>query len=123
MKKMPTEEKIRTAQQNRALHLFFQLLADELNEAGLDMRKVLKPGIDIPWTKTSIKEFLWRPVQEAALGKKSTRQLLKQRDIDLIYDTLTRHLSQIFGISVPFPSIENEQFEEAYNYHVRKKRR
>ena len=38
-------EKQRTIQQNRALHLYFQLIADRLNDAGLDMRVVLKPDM------------------------------------------------------------------------------
>lgn len=100
--------KLRTDQQNRALHVYFELLAEELNDAGLDMRKVLKPSIDIPWTKSSVKEYLWRPIQYATTQKKSTTKLLKQKDIDIIYETLNRHLSQIFGISVPFPSVEND---------------
>lgn len=98
----------RTTQQNRALHLYFQMVADELNKAGLDMRVVLKPEIDIPWSKQSVKEFLWRPVQKAYLGKRSTTELTTT-DIDAIYDTLNRHLSSRlgeFGTHIPFPSLE-----------------
>jgi len=51
-------EKQRTLKQNKSLHKFCELLADELNAAGLDMKTVLKPSVDIPWSKTSVKEFL-----------------------------------------------------------------
>lgn len=98
------EEKQRTIQQNRALHLYFQLVADTLNDAGLDMRAVLKPEVEIPWSKTSVKEYLWRPVQKIQLGKRSTTELTT-KDIDKIFDTINRHLAN-HGVHQPFPSIE-----------------
>jgi len=42
----------RTTKQNSALHKFFELVAETLNSAGLDMRKALRADIDIPWSKT-----------------------------------------------------------------------
>ena len=65
----------RTTQQNKALHLYFRLLAESLNEAGLDMKKVLKPTIDISWNERNVKEYLWRPIQNAQVIKKSTTEL------------------------------------------------
>lgn len=95
----------RTSRQNKSLHLLFEMLADELNDAGLDMKKVLKPGVDIPWTKESIKEYIWRPIQQAQLSKKSTTELTT-KEIDSVFDTINRHLGEKFGIHVPFPSID-----------------
>lgn len=95
----------RTNQQNKALHVLFQLLADELNNAGLDMRKTLKPGIEIPWARNGIKEYLWRPIQEAQLGKKSTTELTTI-EVDQVFDTLIRHLGEKLGLHVAFPSVE-----------------
>lgn len=93
----------RTLSQNRALHLYFTMLAEALNDAGLDMRKVLKPGIDIPWTSKMVKEHLWRPIQKIYLEKKSTTELTTI-DPTVIHDILNRHLSEKFGITVEFPS-------------------
>lgn len=101
-------EKQRTLQQNAALHLYFQLVADTLNEAGLDMRAVLKPEVEIPWSKNSVKEFMWRPIQRLQLQKKSTTELTT-KDIDIIYDTMNRHLAK-HGIHEPFPSIDELMF-------------
>ena len=95
----------RTDKQNRSLHLLFKLLAEELNENGLDMRRTLKPGVEIPWSGDSVKEFLWRPIQEAQLNKKSTTELTT-KEIDAVFDTITRHIGEKFGIYVPFPSID-----------------
>jgi len=95
----------RTAQQNRALHVMFTMYANALNEAGLDMRKTLKPGVEIPWSSKSVKEYLWRPVQKAQLAKDSTTELTTV-EIDEVFDTLNKHIGQQFGLHVPFPSIE-----------------
>lgn len=95
----------RTRQQNRALHKLFNLLADNLNEAGLDMRRTLKPEINIDWTGASVKEHLWRPIQKAQLNKRSTTELTT-KEIDEVFDTLNRHLADRFGLHVPFPSID-----------------
>jgi hypothetical protein len=103
------EEKQRTAQQNRALHKYFELMADALNEAGLDMRVVLKPEVDIPWNKITVKEYLWRPMQKAQLDKKSTTELTTL-EINEVFETMNRHLSSKFGkwsVHIPFPSYEN----------------
>lgn len=83
----------------------FDQLAQELNGAGYDMRRTLKQGIDIPWSGETIKEYLWRPVQQAQLGKKSTTELTT-KEIDDVFDTINRHLGTKFGLYVPFPSIE-----------------
>lgn len=98
-------DKTRTSRQNRALHLLFDLLASELNEAGLDMRRTLKESIDIPWNGDTVKEYLWRPVQQAQLQKKSTTELTT-KDIDEVFDTINRHLGTKFGLYMAFPSIE-----------------
>lgn len=97
--------KRRTHQQNKALHKFFELLADELNNAGFDMKRTLRADIDIPWQPDTVKEYLWRPVQKAQLLKESTTEL-DTKEIDMIVDTLTRHLGQKTGVTVEFPSIE-----------------
>lgn len=104
------KEKIRTDKQNRALHLYFTHLAEALNENGLDMRKTLKPSIEIPWTPKTVKDYLWRPIMKAQVMKESTTELTT-KEIDLVFDTLNRHLSEKFGLSVLFPSIEELMME------------
>lgn len=99
-----TEEKQRTVQQNKALHLYFRLLAELLNEHGLDMRTLLKPGIEIPWNAKNIKEFLWRPIQKSLVLKSSTTELTT-KEIDIIYETLNRAIAN-HGVHIPFPSLQ-----------------
>ena len=98
------KDRQRTLQQNKALHLYFSLVAERLNDAGLDMRVVLKPEVEIPWSKDTVKNFLWRPIQELQLGKKSSTELTT-KEIDKVFDTMNRHLAK-HGIHEAFPSIE-----------------
>lgn len=92
----------RTSQQNKSLHLLFGMLADELNASGLTMTKVIKA--DIPWNPITVKELLWRPLQEAQLLKKSTTELTTS-EIDQVFDTLAKTLGEI-GLPIKFPSID-----------------
>lgn len=97
-----TEKAIRTIQQNKAMHKYFTMLAEKLNDAGLDMKKVLKPHVDIPWTPASIKSHIWKPVQDAMLDKESTTEL-DTAQVDAVYKVISRHISEKFGINVEFP--------------------
>lgn len=96
------DEKQRTLQQNKAMHLYFTMLAEALNDAGLDARHVLKPEIEIPWTRTMVKSLLWKHIQDAMFDKDSTTEL-DQKQVDAVYKVLSRHLSEKFNVYVPFP--------------------
>lgn len=97
--------KPRTPAQNNSIHLGCKLIADTLNNAGLDMRKVLKPEIEIPWTTISVKDHLFRPVMKATTSKSSTTELNKLGEIEVVWDTVMRFLGQNHGVEyIPFPS-------------------
>lgn len=83
----------------------FTHIAEQLNDAGLDQRKVLAPGIEIPWEARSVKEQLWRRTQQYQVGKDSTTELTT-KEIDKVFETLNRFLSESKGISIEMPSIE-----------------
>lgn len=100
--------KQRTLTQNRALHLFCKWLAEALNDAGYDMKRTLRHDADIPWTMESVKEHLWRPVQEALTSKHSTTELTTV-DPTEVHATLSRHLGARLGIECPeWPKREEE---------------
>ena len=92
--------KQRTLTQNSALHLFCDMLSDQLNACGLDMRKVMKPEVEIPWDGNSVKQKLWKPLQEAMIGKTSTTQA-DRIEYSLVHEVLGRHLAKTQGISIP----------------------
>ena len=109
-----TPKKGITGQQNRALHKDCSLIAEKLNDMGLGMREVLKPSFYIEWSTESIKKYLWKPIQLAITGKKSTTELLKlDGKIELIHDTIMRELGEKFKVEYhEFPSDKKRHEEE-----------
>lgn len=101
----------RSQEQNCALHLFCQWVADELNAAGLDRQKVLSETVGLSWTMEAVKENMWRPIQKAMLKKTSTAELYKPEVSD-VYEHLNRFLSEKFGIHIRFPN-KNDLYREA----------
>lgn len=104
-----------TRQQQKALHLWFSLVADEFNESGYTVQLVLKEKIDIEWDGDLVKELLWRPAQKVILKKDSTTKLNKTEEIDIVWEHLNRHLGEKFGIHVDFPSEERTLLEMTYD--------
>jgi len=95
--------KQRTKDQNSALHLWFTMVAEALNNAGLTVQETLKHTMDIEWNGYRIKELVWRQAQKKYLNKHSTTQLDKYSDIDEIYDLINRWLSKMGVENIPFP--------------------
>jgi len=93
----------RTLTQNRAIHLYFTMLASELNEKGLDIRKVLRESFNIPWSKDSVKELIWCEVQKSMFGTTSTKQLTTDQ-VSQVFDVIHLHLINTFEVDVQFPS-------------------
>ena len=93
----------RTNRQNRALHLYFDLLSGALNDAGFDMRVVIKKDVDIPFTPETVKSHLWKPIMEAYLEKSSTTDL-RTNEISEVFEILNRHIGERTGISISFPN-------------------
>lgn len=96
--KVPTRQ--RTLTQNKAMHLFFGWLAETLNDAGYDMRRTLRQDIDIPWSSATVKEHLWRPIQEALTDKHSTTEITTVEPTE-IHAVLSRHLGERLGVQCP----------------------
>lgn len=116
------EEKQRTLLQNRSLHLWMEMLATELNDSGLTIEKTLTGRAEIPWSKETIKEILFRQVMKAQTGKESTTELTT-KELSGVCETLTRHLAEQHGLVVDFPSLETMMMEQRVNSkHQRLKR-
>ena len=106
----------RTLLQNNSLHKYFEMLAEALNEAGFDMKEVIR--VDIPWTPENVKKFLWKPLQKVYLGHDKTSGL-KTGEVSKVYDILNRVIAErCNGLHVPFPSIDNlieREYEDKSN--------
>jgi hypothetical protein len=99
---------MRTDQQNRAMHLLFQQVAEALDREGhtvQDVTKAIKRA-EIRVTPEIVKEVIWKPLQEVMYGKKSTTELEKH-EVDRVYEVLNFWLGQNFQLHIPFPSNED----------------
>ena len=103
------QENAVTKRQSRALHVWLGLLAQQLNEGGFDMKRVLKGEVDIPWTKDSAKLYLYKPVLEAMTGKTSTKHMNTVEPSE-ICKVIGRRLAEKLGIAIPpWPSYHNHE--------------
>lgn len=100
--------KQRTELQNNALHLYFEMIAKELQNQGQTMQNVVKKFdfCEITPTKQSVKDIIWRPIMETVVSKKSTTELTKH-EVTEVYEIVSMFLSKQFGISIPFPNDED----------------
>ena len=97
---------VRTNQQNKALHVYFSLISNQLNEMGIEYQYIGLKGQTLGMMHTSnlVKEFVWRKIQVALFGFKSTTQL-NTTQINQIIDVLSKFFSER-GVNIEFPSIE-----------------
>lgn len=95
--------KTRTSAQNNALHVYCRLLGEKLNDSGFDMKRIIKQEVDIPWSPSLVKEYLWKPIQKIVANEDSTAKVGSD-DYHNTYSVLSRHLSDKFGVFVEFPS-------------------
>jgi hypothetical protein len=104
----------RTNLQNNAMHQFFTNLATTLNDAGLSMQIVLDQVAEVQWTPYSIKEVLWKGFQVPMTGKISTTEL-ETEQVSEVYENLNAMLSEKFGVTEHFPSVEEQMLQDLTN--------
>ncbi len=96
----------RTPSQNKALYKFFRILADKMNEQGMDMPKVIHTTLW--WTPEDVKARLWKPLQKHHYATNSTADLEKIEQIDFIHEELMRILGERGVEYVDFPHDPNK---------------
>ena len=96
----------RSSQQNKSLHVLFQNISFELNRIGMEFtfHGIKGMEIQITYTPEIVKEFIWRPLQNAMLDKQSTTKLTTS-DINAIFEVLAKWFSEK-GVMIEFPSID-----------------
>lgn len=104
-----TKPKQRTENQNNALHLYFQQVAHELQSQGQTMQNVIKKldFCEITPTKQSVKDIIWRPIQETVVSKKSTAEMSKH-EVNEVFEIVSMFLAKQFKIELPFPNDDDE---------------
>jgi len=100
--------KSRTPAQNRSLHKWFEELARELNEAGVDQKVFVEAlqGWEIPITPEFLKQ-VWK-IKQGKMGYGDSTTELSTKQVDEVYDVVNQFVAMNWGVHTPFPS--NEDF-------------
>lgn len=99
--------KTRTLTENRALHLWFKHISDELNNIGETFHYFGISGkeFETRFTETIIKEMIIKPIIKTLFGFETTTKLTNNNINELI-DVINKFMSNK-GIYLPFPSINS----------------
>ena len=92
----------RTLKQNRGIYAFLNEVAEQMKAGGHDMKTILKDGVPIEPTKALIHDYMWMPVQAALTGKTQSTTELDKKEVNIIYEALSRLLAEKYGVSVRF---------------------
>ncbi len=98
----------RTGSQNNAMHLLFSQISKECMDKGIDLREIVRKEVPIQCTPENIK-WLWKLLQEALFGTKSTVDLKRSGEINQVYDAFNRILIERTAGEIslpPFPCYE-----------------
>ena len=99
-----TVKQTRSSAQNRALHLLFEQVANELNDCGIPFiyRGLKGQELEMQWTKDLFKQFTWKPIQKALFDTETTTKLTTEQ-IDKIFDVICKFFAEK-GIEISFPN-------------------
>jgi len=97
----------RTTQQNSALHKFFVLISEQLNELGMEYRYFGLKGQEIylKYTPELVKMFFWKPIQVALFNYESTTKL-NTKEMNEIIDIIIKFFGDK-GVLIEFPNREH----------------
>ena len=108
----------RTIPQNSALHLLFEQLSKECLDKGIEMRDLVKEEVPIECTPENLK-WLWKLLQNALFKTKSTTELKKTGQIEIVYEAFNKILIERTNGEIslpPFPSLETQTKETKLDY-------
>ena len=103
--KAEKKQDIRTDNQHRALHKYFEILEEEAKELGATMAMLVKNSHEIPITRILLKE-LFKMIAWAMFKKDSTTKLTKE-EFSSVKEVFERTIAERAGLISPFPSIDN----------------
>lgn len=115
-----TEEKPRTPTQNRSIHKGFELIAQAFREKGYsveDLLTILDYRIELEWTKTLVKEILFKQIAKKMFDRDSTKDLTT-KELQEVWENMSRRIAPS-GVYVPFPSTEEQMLKsltDQYGY-------
>lgn len=106
------QQQTRSVRQNSSLHSCLRRLASELNSAGFGIPHPLKPELEIPWSESSCKELLLRPIIDSLYNETSTSKLTTTQLSEAMTIMLNR-VAEITGVVCGF-TLEEEKLLNGY---------
>lgn len=86
-------EKSRSLSQNSSLHLLFKQISDECLDKGIEMRELIRDEVPIECTPENIK-WMWKLLQKALFETKSTTELKRTGEIDIVYRNFSKIIAE-----------------------------
>ncbi len=104
------KRKTRTLKQNNSIHLYCEMIAEVLNDFGVThkFKGIRGKDLEVRFTKTLVKEVIWRPIQMSLFDKESTTELTTE-EVSEIAEPLEKFIAETYAIDLPFPSEENKK--------------
>ena len=97
----------RTITQNAAMHKYFAIMAEKLQDSGHDQKSIIgsfREGFSLPATPAMIKE-IFREVGKAMFKKDSTADLTTV-EIQKVYEAVDQRFGEVTGCRSDWPSNE-----------------
>ena len=91
----------RTSKQNNAIHASLRRLASSLNDAGYGVAHPLKPELEIPYTESSVKELLLKPIMQAMYDADSTSKLDTEQ-VGKVMGVMLNRVAELTGVVEEF---------------------
>jgi len=98
--KFEAPESARSPAQNSALQLWCEMCAQTFRDAGIDLRHAIREEVEIPVTKESFREYIWRPLQKVMTGHESTTKP-STKEYPEISETIHRHFAETLNVELP----------------------
>jgi hypothetical protein len=105
-------KQVRSSQQNRSLHKYFTLIAQELNELGQEFcyTGITGKELSLQYTPTIIKELFWKEIQFTMFGTSTTTKLTTEQ-MNMIIEVFSKFFAER-GVNLDFPSIDSIELEK-----------
>ena len=91
----------RTTTQNKSLHKYCQMVADDMNSAGFVADEIIT--LPIRLTGDLVKDCIFKRIMTALYKDKDSTTELSTTEIQDVYENMSRALGEKFGITTPWP--------------------
>ncbi len=102
----------RTPQQNKSLHKWLALLADELNASGQSLGDGKLVRLPVRYTGENLKEHVLKPYLNALWPDKDSTTQLSTAELKMLYEDLDVIIAERSGCHVEWPSEESLSEEQ-----------